>query len=675
MGTQVAGDVVLDQVRLRTGGRRFVAEPIDLGNEPPLSADGTSGGLVGRRRVSLQWFTGTILTGLCGAALMGGAVFASLDGETNFAAAPEGVETALRGALSSIGDRIAGLHKADRLATASESTVERETLRVPTVTRSPDRETVRVRPYERVFGNLSLTASEISANIPPFNPQKLLAAAVAGDDQSAEPQPDAEVSFSTCDFVPPPRAKVSPAVCELNSLLPKVKPSTLLPLDEVMARVRDIAKDAGLGGSVLAGAGGAAAMKLAGGSDGESDPYLGFEARIVPMNVTLLPKTQPSAESDPNERIITAKKGDTVGSVLHDVGATPGEIKQILAVLDLQAGSELKDGDRVSVLLAPPDLGHVLPERVMVEGNSAIEAAAALSDNGTYVPVDIRNIDSDVTEQDEDQSAQQPESGITLYQSLYETALRNGVPRPVINEMVRIYAYDVDFQRKVQPGDAFDVLYAEDTNGDGTHEVRYASLTVGGETKKYYHFRTPDDGQYDYYDETGKSSKKFLVRKPVAVGIETSPFGWRVHPLLHIKEFHTGVDWGAPMSTPIFAAGNGTIEDIGPKGGYGNYVRIRHADGYETAYGHMMAFARGLQVGSHVRQGQVIGFVGSTGLSTGAHVHFEIWVNGHVVDPMRIKLPRGRVLDGSTLATFERDREQLDSLMTNADEAHVAQAR
>jgi murein DD-endopeptidase MepM/ murein hydrolase activator NlpD len=227
----------------------------------------------------------------------------------------------------------------------------------------------------------------------------------------------------------------------------------------------------------------------------------------------------------------------------------------------------------------------------------------------------------------------------------------------------------------VQPGDSFDVLYAEDTNADGTHEVRYASLTVGGETKKFYHFRTTDDGQYDYYDDDGKSAKKFLVRKPVPVGVETSPFGWRVHPLLHIKEFHTGVDWGAPQGTPIFAAGNGTIEEIGVKGGYGKYVRVRHADGYETAYGHMTAFARGLDVGSHVRQGQVIGFVGSTGMSTGAHVHFEIWVNGRVVDPMRIKLPRGRVLDGSTLAQFEQDRQQLDLLMANAANANVAQAQ
>jgi len=641
---------------------------------------GNSGqtGLVDRRRLSVQWFSGTILTGLCGAALMGGAVFTSLDGETNFAAAPERVESVLRGALSNLGERLSGgLHKTDRLPAPTEPSVEREVLRVPTVTRIHERETVHVRPYERVFGNLSLTVTDLSAKIPRFSPQKILAAAVAGDDQAAEPQPDAEVSFTTCDFVPsPPRAKVAPAICELGALLPKVKQATLLPIDDVMEQVRDVAKEAGIGAAQLTNANGTPPMRLGYASDNEPDPYLGFEARIVPMNVTLLPKTQASAGSDPDEHVVTAKKGDTIASILHGLGVTPDQITQILATLGPHASEELKEGQRVRVLLAPPGLGRVLPERVIVEGDSSIQAAAALSDMNTYVPVDLRNIDSNSVDQvDNSAEADNSAGSTTLYQSLYETALRNNVPEPVIEEMVRIYAYDVDFQRKVRPGDSFDVLYSEDANGDGTHEVRYASLTVGGETKDYYHFRTPDDGQYDYYDDSGKSAKKFLVRKPVAVGVETSPFGWRVHPLLHIKEFHSGVDWAAPLGTPIFAAGNGTIEEIGPKGGYGKYIRIRHPDGYETAYGHMTAFARGLEVGSHVRQGQVIGFVGSTGMSTGAHVHFEIHINSRFVDPMTIKLPRGRVLDGSTLAEFERNRRELDTLMAKAAISDIAEAR
>ena len=654
-----------------------MTELVDLGHEPPLSVDGGNG-LVDRRRLSVQWFCGTILTGLCGAALMGGAVFASLDGETNFATAPERVGTVLRGALSSLGSRLTGLRKTDRLSAQNEPKVEREVLRVPNVTHSRDREMVRVRPYERVFGNLSLTVSDpdLAAKIPPFNPQKILADAVAGDDQTAAPQPDAEVSFSTCDFAAAaPRAKITPAVCELGTLLPKVKRATLLPLDDVLQRVRDTAES---GGSTLLatgslGPGGATPLRLGYAAD-EPDPYLGFQARIVPENVTLLPKTV--AGADDGDRVVTAKKGDTVASILQDLGAPAERIAQIVAALGAPtADSGLKEGEKVHVLLAPNGLGRLLPLRVMIADDSGILAAAALSDMGAYVPVDLRNVDADAAEPGAAKEVDSGGSGASLYQSLWDTALQNNVPPAVIDQMVRVYAYDVDFQRKVQPGDSFDVLYAEDGNGDGAKEVRYAALTVGGETKKYYHFRTTDDGMYDYYDETGKSAKKFLVRKPVAVGIETSPFGWRTHPLLHIKEFHSGVDWAAPVGTPIFAAGNGTIEEIGPKGGYGKYVRIRHADGYETAYGHMTAFARGLDVGSRVRQGQVIGFVGSTGLSTGSHVHFEIHINDRFVDPMTVKLPRGRVLDSSSLAQFEKDRRQLDTLMANATVSHVAQAR
>lgn len=676
----------MDQVRPRAARdvppRRFHAEAIDLGNEPPLSADGADS-LVDRRRLSVQWFSGTILTGLCGAALMGGAVFASLDGETNFASAPEQVESALRGAISSIGDRLSGVHKTDRLPALTEPAVTREAVRVPISSRVRNRETIRVRSYERVTGNLSLTASELSANIPPFNPQKLLTDSVAGDDQTPAAEPDAEVSFVTCDLMPAAKSAralspaVSPAVCDLNSLLAKVKPATQLPIDDMLNQVRDVAAAIGAGKSLLANAAWTPSLKLGYAPEHDGDNYFDFTPRVVPENVTLLPKTttQINGGGDWSERQVVVKKGETVGSILRELGAAPDEIKSIIGVIGpaaLEGG--IKEGERLRVLMASAGIGHMQPLRVIVAGDSGITAAVALSDLGQYVPVDIRNIDTEVTDAAEDEAGPTDTSTVSLYQSLWETALRNNVPRPVIEDLVRIYSYDVDFERKVQPGDSFDVLYANEENGEGAAEVRYAALTTGGETKKYYRFQTADDGVYDYYDEDGVSDKKFLVRKPVATGIETSPFGWRTHPLLHISEMHTGVDWGAPFGTPIFAAGNGEIEEIGLKGGYGKYVRIRHANGYETAYGHMTAFARGLQVGSRVRQGQIIGFVGSSGLSTGSHVHFEIIVNGRFVDPMRVKLPRGRVLDGDTLASFERDRTQLDAVLAAAPLSHVAQA-
>jgi murein DD-endopeptidase MepM/ murein hydrolase activator NlpD len=144
-----------------------------------------------------------------------------------------------------------------------------------------------------------------------------------------------------------------------------------------------------------------------------------------------------------------------------------------------------------------------------------------------------------------------------------------------------------------------------------------------------------------------------------------SSFGSRRHPILGYVKMHTGVDWATPYGTPIFASGNGVVETVGWEGGYGKYVKLKHNNGYETAYGHMSAYAKGLEVGKRVRQGQVIGFVGSTGQSTGAHVHYEILVNGRFVDPMRIKLPRGRSLEGAVLAGFEKERDRLDTMMNN----------
>jgi len=380
----------------------------------------------------------------------------------------------------------------------------------------------------------------------------------------------------------------------------------------------------------------------------------------------LLAKTavQATGGNGSNERTIVIKKGDTLGSILRDIGASADEIKAIAATLG-QRGRDgnLKDGQKLRVLLAPTGGAQRLqPVRIMLVGEAAIEAVVALSDLGRYVAVDVQSAETTAAEADDEED--DDGSGVRLYESVYETALRNQVPRSVIDEIVRIYSYDVDFQRRAKPGDSFEVLYGgEDEGGDSKPDVLFASLTVGGEVKRYYRYVSPDDGIVDYYDETGKSAKKFLVRKPVNDGIMRSGFGSRRHPILGYTKMHTGVDWAAPMGTPIYASGNGTVEKAGWESGYGKYIRLKHNNGYETAYGHMTAFARGMEPGVRVRQGQVIGFVGSTGQSTGPHVHYEILVNSRFVDPMRIKLPRGRVLDGTILATFEHERDHFDTMM------------
>jgi len=674
---EILGDSGLNQRTPRGGLYGRETGVIDLGHEPPLSVDGSEAAVIDRRRISVQWFSGTILTGLCGAALIGGAVFASLDGEMTFAKVPERVESTLRGAFGA-NDRTASLHKSDRLPPPSETNAARSVIRVSTATQVGNREVMRVRPYIRIAGNLSLSSSDLSAKIPPFNAQRLLTdvgtpTTAESAQGAAAAEPDAEVSFVTRD---------------LGTVLPKAKISAAVAIEEVLLRVRDASSWHGNSGVRYTMASASpdltlpSEMKMAYANESTAaDPYAGFEARVVPENVTLLAKTkdQVTGGNTTGERIHIVKKNDTITSVLLEQGATPEEARAIATTFGARGrDGGIKEGQKLRILMEPSSPGKRLqPYRVIVAGDSSIEAVVALSDLGRYVPVDVQSFNTaTAAANNNDDDDEDDGSGVRLYQSIYETALRNKVPAPVIEDMIRIYSYDVDFQRRAQAGDSFEVFYAGDDETTPITEksdVLYASLTVGGETKKYYRFQTTDDSVVDYYDESGKSAKKFLVRKPVNSAIMRSGFGARRHPILGYTKMHTGIDWATSYGTPIFASGNGVIEKAEWEGGYGKYIRIKHNNGYETAYGHMSAFAKGIEPGKRVRQGQVIGFVGSTGQSTGAHVHYEILVNGRFVDPMRVRLPRGRSLDGTMMASFEKERARIDTLMNNRNAPRVSE--
>ena len=450
---------------------------IELGNEPPLSVDGGLRKDFDRRRVSVRWLSGTILTGLCGAALMGGAVFAALDGEAHFAANPERIEP-VRGAL---GGR-ATARKSDRLPPIAETNSARHIIRVTTMTKIGEREVPRVRPFVKISSNLALSATELSAKIPPFNPQRLLAN--MGDDETpaaeegAGASPDAEVSFVTRDLL---------------SAMPRLKLAALVQFDDVLSKVRDAANYTGTVPPKFALASINPGKLAYASPDAPVDPYAGFEARIVPENITMLAKTAPQATGGNswNERSIVMKKGETLGAILRDLGATPDEIKAIAAVLGPRGrDGNLKEGQKIRVLLSPVrGTQRLQPVRVTLVGETAIEAVVALSDLGKYVAVDVQSAETQVAEADDDE--EDDGTGMRLYQSIYETALRNQVPNSVIEELIRVYSYDVDFQRKARPGDSFEVLYTGDEeNNDGKADVMFASLTVGGEARKFYRFIT-----------------------------------------------------------------------------------------------------------------------------------------------------------------------------------------
>ena len=365
------------------------------------------------------------------------------------------------------------------------------------------------------------------------------------------------------------------------------------------------------------------------------------------------------------------KKGDSVSAILRDLGATADDIKAITAALRLARPRHHAAAMATSCASCwrPASGGKRLqPVRVIIATDSAVEAIVAWSDKGKYVSVDPRSANSVASAASDDE--EDDGKGVRLYQSIYETALRNQVPRPVIDDLIRVYSYDVDFQRKVQPGDSFEILFAgedENANDGSKTEVLFASLTTGGETTQVLSLPdrpTTTSSTITTRPARARRSSWCASRWPTASSARASARA--IIRSSAPRSMHTGVDWGAGMGTPIFASGNGVIEKVGLEGGYGKYIRIRHANGYETAYGHMSAFARGMEPGKRVRQGQVIGYVGSTGLSTGAHLHYEILINGRFVDPMKIKLPRGRVLEGALLAGFEQERDRLDNMMTRA---------
>jgi len=257
--------------------------------------------------------------------------------------------------------------------------------------------------------------------------------------------------------------------------------------------------------------------------------------------------------------------------------------------------------------------------------------------------------------------------GSSIYASLYDAALMMGIPSGTITQKLRVHAYDTDFRRPINAGD-FAEFFFDVHDEAGTEltlgDLLFTAMSTGGEAYRYWRYRTPD-GQVDYFDENGNNSKKFLLRRPVRgenVRL-ASGFGARMHPILRFVRSHNGIDWAAPIGTPILAAGNGVVEEAKYKGEYGNFIRIQHANGYQSTYAHLSRYAPRLQDGTRVRQGEIIGFIGNTGLSSGPHLHFEIHVNSRPVDPLSIQVPRERQLTGKLLSEFQKERARIDELM------------
>ena len=246
--------------------------------------------------------------------------------------------------------------------------------------------------------------------------------------------------------------------------------------------------------------------------------------------------------------------------------------------------------------------------------------------------------------------------------NLYSSAIGSGIEPNIIVEFARIFGFEVDFQRDIRKGDWFEIFYEkfEDDNKKvrDTGKIIYASMFVNGEEINLYNFKFKNDEEY--YDIKGKSITKSLMKTPINGARLSSSFGMRKHPILGYNKMHRGTDFAAPSGTPIMASGSGTVTRARWCGGGGNCVKIKHNSTYETIYAHMKSFAKGIKEGRKVKQGQIIGYVGSTGMSTGPHLHYEVVVNGKKVNSQKLKLPSGRILKGEARKEFEIERIKID---------------
>jgi murein DD-endopeptidase MepM/ murein hydrolase activator NlpD len=647
---------------------------LDLGHEPPIEADGLDHTEDDRRRVSLRWLSGTVLTGLSGALLIGAAIHVALNRQMRIAEAPVMATSKSR---ESAGDVSVNPRKGDRLVKSVDIVAAKQTFRTPTSIRSGDKEVVKTRAFTRVATTLTLTGAGFSDEVPTFNPLKLLADARNAGEAAADAEPaieDADVSFQTRDLAREGEVTPSGALtaAEVQAQLAEYVKSVAaagarapLPLPPQLMLMRTSRAAFNPVGTLSYARAGEAIMNA---------PFSSIEVRMVPENVTQVARSADSQPTQMSEKLALVRRGEGLDDVLRANGVPRDRIAAVMAAFGAKRGEPpASEGQKVKMLFADfAGDGVMSLARVSIYADDKLVVTAAAMDRGAFLqvargeqakPVVSRRRAADDEDEDEEDSG-----GMRLYNSFYETALKQDIPKPIIDDLVRVFANDVDFQRSVAGGDSFEAFYDENDEGERS-DLLYASITTRNETFRYYRFQTPDDAIVDYYDENGRSTRKFLIRKPIATGETRSGFGMRRHPILGYYKMHTGVDWSAPIGTPIFAAGNGTVIKSGWSSGYGRRVEIQHVNGYISAYSHMSGFGRGISEGVRVRQGQVVGFLGSSGLSTGPHLHYEVMVNGHFVDPMRVKLARTREFDGRLLGEFKRERDRIDGLMAKAPNA------
>lgn len=636
-----------------------------LGNDAPILADGRRA--PDRREISLRWLSGTFLTGITSSILMGVALFAALDGRQQlaipaeaFAALPQhDNDSASRGKRLLGGNVIA-------------MPTDRKVLEVATMVKEGNREVVRRQPFSHV--KMSLAANHVTQErYPPFDPLTIFSNGEIEHDADEAPRTgvlygsevESEVSLQTIAF---------PTTSAALSYAPG------MTLDEVEENVRS-------NGSVLTdGNTQVSALYYVDPQRFESDDNplsitSPLSARIIEENMSVsAPEPVTPNTRDYADDVIPVRQPLTIVEAMTGVGYPKEQAAQIAEQLNSRLESlKLETGDVLRIgLIQEGDLVSIVRASLYRKGTH--QKTIALDDKGRYVdgaePIWLDAVASAFS--GDTPTILTGRDLPSVYDGIYRAALSYGMSADMTNLIVKLLASSVDLQAQLRPSDTIEAFFSaadEKGNAGPNSELLYVNARFGDTVTRFYRYQSLEDNSVDYFDQDGKSIRQFLLRNPVPNGRLTSGFGMRRHPILGFSRMHTGTDWAAPRGTPIIATGNGVVEKAGWASGYGNQTIIRHANGYETSYNHQSAIAKGVREGARITQGQVIGYVGSTGASTGSHLHYELIVNGTKVDAMKVRLPGGKSLSGTALARFKEERKRIDALLAPNGQAEQVAAK
>jgi murein DD-endopeptidase MepM/ murein hydrolase activator NlpD len=393
-------------------------------------------------------------------------------------------------------------------------------------------------------------------------------------------------------------------------------------------------------------------------------------------------------------RTITMETGGTLAGALTDAGVPAGDAKSAVAALSKVFNPrQLRGGQSFEVTFAAAPAEPVQQKPVAQITYQPPDDATGDTTSDDLQPVPAEpvgrllsisfspTIETDVTvtraadgsfaarQTQQQLTAKLHRAGARIDSSLYLAAMQSGIPAEVVVQMIHMFSYEVDFQRDLKPGDSFEVLYnyyyAPDGRPAKQGDISYAAMHLSNRTVQLYRFAPHDGDGVDFFNSDGQSAKSMLMKTPVDGARISSGFGMRFHPVLGYTRMHKGIDFAVPVGTPVMAAGSGTVEQAGWSNGYGNFMLVDHGNSYATGYGHLSRFAPGVHKGSHVHQGEVIAYSGNTGMSTGPHLHYEIRINKVQVNPLTVKVARGRVLMGHDRRDFLLERIKIDTQLAS----------